>query len=42
MSATFVKTFKCKEKEFLLRFNFEIDNYAVDSAIWMFTAGLLS
>lgn len=39
MNTIFVGTFKYKEKEFILRFNFEIDNYPADSAIWMFTEG---
>lgn len=37
MSTIFVGTFRYKEKEFILRFNFE--DYSEDDAIWMFTEG---
>ena len=30
---------KYKEKEFILRFNFELNDYPEDDAIWMFTEG---
>ena len=39
MNTIFVGTFKYKEKEFILRFNFEIQDYPEDDAIWMFTEG---
>lgn len=39
MNTIFVGTFKYKEKEFILRFNFEIKDYPEDAAIWMFTEG---
>ena len=39
MNTIFVGTFKYKEKEFILRFNFEIQDYSEDDAIWMFTEG---
>lgn len=37
MNTIFVGTFKYKEKEFILRFNFE--DYLEEDAIWMFTEG---
>ena len=39
MNTMFVGLFKYKEKEFNIRFNFEIENYPEDAAIWMFTEG---
>lgn len=39
MNTIFVGTFKYKEKEFILRFNFEIKDYSEDDAVWMFTEG---
>ena len=39
MNTIFVGTFKYKEKEFILRYNFEIKDYPEDDAIWMFTEG---
>lgn len=39
MNTIFVGTFKYKDKEFILRFNFEIENYPAESAVWMFTEG---
>jgi hypothetical protein len=39
MNTIFVGTFRYQDKEFILRFNFEIKDYPEDAAIWMFTEG---
>lgn len=39
MNTIFVGTFRYQDKEFILRFNFEIKDYPEDAAIWMFTQG---